>query len=37
MLDSVVRISMAGEFGIGVEKLVRMVEEDEKGIFWNMS
>lgn len=37
MIDSVVRISMAGEFGIGVEKLVRMVEEDEKGIFWNMS
>ena len=30
-------ISMSGEFGIGVEKLVKAVTGDEEGIFWKMS
>lgn len=38
LIDKNVRISMSGDFGIGVDKLVRMVtEDDEKGIIWKMS
>ncbi len=37
MIEGAVRISMTGEFGIGIEKLVRAVMGDEKGFLWNMS
>lgn len=38
LIDGVMRVSLSGEFGIGIEKLVRaVISEDEKGFLWNMS
>ena len=37
-MDGGVRISLSGEFGIGIEKLVKVAEDDgEEGVFWKMS
>ena len=38
LIDGSLRISMSGEFGIGIEKLVRTVIADEKnGFLWGLS
>ena len=37
LISGKMMISMSGEFGIGVEKLVKAVTGDEEGIFWKMS